>query len=148
MNLLQDYDEFVPIDAVDPLFFEGDPVLKGPIYIAGPMRGMPQFNFPAFFAAEERLGAKGWETYNPARADNDFFNADVSKDNLTGSEEMAAEQFGLTIGNAMARDLTWISNHAKAIYMLKGWEKSSGARAEHALAVALGSVEIFYEATI
>lgn len=148
MNLLQNYEPVT--DAYEgadfPIYLEEDPS-KGSIYIAGPMRGHPQFNFPAFFAAEAKLKRHNWNVFNPARADNEFFNADVSKDNLTGSEQMAAEQFGLTIGNAMARDMDWIANHATAIYMLKGWEKSTGAHAEHALAVALG-IELYYEVSI
>ena len=39
------------------------------IYIAGPMRGYPEFNFPAFYAAEERLRARGHAVFNPARRD-------------------------------------------------------------------------------
>ena len=33
------------------------------------MRGIKEFNFPAFFAAEESL-SEYYEVYNPARADN------------------------------------------------------------------------------
>lgn len=39
------------------------------LYIAGPMSGLPEFNYPAFFAAVERLAAVGVETINPARPD-------------------------------------------------------------------------------
>lgn len=36
------------------------------IYIAGPMTGLPEWNFPAFHAAAARLRARGWEVVNPA----------------------------------------------------------------------------------
>lgn len=36
------------------------------LYIAGPMRGHHNFNFPAFFAAEAALKAAGFEVENPA----------------------------------------------------------------------------------
>ena len=39
------------------------------IYIAGPMTGFPEFNFPAFFAAQAELEAKGWQVFNPAAKD-------------------------------------------------------------------------------
>ena len=36
------------------------------LYIAGPMSGLPDFNYPAFHAAEAQLKALGHETLNPA----------------------------------------------------------------------------------
>jgi hypothetical protein len=39
------------------------------LYIAGPMTGLPEFNYPAFYRAAEALAAKGFDTINPARAD-------------------------------------------------------------------------------
>lgn len=36
------------------------------LYIAGPMRGYVDHNFPAFFMAEGWLRAKGYEVLNPA----------------------------------------------------------------------------------
>ena len=39
------------------------------LYIAGPMTGLPEFNYPAFFAAAERLTAAGYVTINPARVE-------------------------------------------------------------------------------
>jgi len=35
------------------------------IYIAGPMAGLPLYNFPAFFSAEERLARLGWKKRVP-----------------------------------------------------------------------------------
>ena len=40
-----------------------------------------------------------------------------------------------------------ICRHADALYMLKGWEHSLGARAEHAVAVAL-RLPIAYEGSV
>ena len=117
---------------------------KARVYIAGPMRGYPEFNFPAFFKAEAALNAVGFEAFNPAAADNEAFGTDVSKDNTDGSEETAAAQFGFSLRDALHRDMVYITDHADAIYMLKGWEASSGARAEWALANALG-LTIYYQ---
>jgi hypothetical protein len=38
------------------------------IYIAGPMTGHPEWNFPAFHAAAGAWRAAGWEVVNPAEA--------------------------------------------------------------------------------
>lgn len=36
------------------------------LYVAGPMTGLPEENFPAFFAAEKQLKAAGATVLNPA----------------------------------------------------------------------------------
>jgi len=36
------------------------------LYIAGPMSGLPESNYPAFFDAEEKLQLAGYTTLNPA----------------------------------------------------------------------------------
>jgi hypothetical protein len=38
------------------------------VYIAGPMTGMIEFNFPAFHEAAARWRAAGWEVLNPAES--------------------------------------------------------------------------------
>ena len=40
------------------------------VYIAGPMSGLPDFNYPAFFRAASQLAAVGVEPINPARAES------------------------------------------------------------------------------
>lgn len=114
------------------------------IYIAGPMRGYPEFNFPAFYAAAELLSFAGWTVFNPANRDNERHGKDISKGNPTGSEEVAAVQHGFSLREALRDDTQWITMEADAIYMLRGWEKSSGATAERALAIALHH-EVIYE---
>lgn len=36
------------------------------IYICGPMSGLPDLNFPAFYAAEDQLKRAGYAVLNPA----------------------------------------------------------------------------------
>lgn len=38
------------------------------VYIAGPMTGLPEFNFPAFHAAAKAWREHGWDVVNPAEA--------------------------------------------------------------------------------
>ena len=94
------------------------------IYIAGPMRGHEEDNYPAFYEAEEMLKAKGvWAPINPARMDEELIKH-------VGVAEIDYKM-------ALKRDIDEIFE-ADAMYMLRGWEKSEGARVEHALAIYLG----------
>lgn len=112
------------------------------VYVAGPMRGIPEFNFPAFYAAAAELRAQGHTVFNPAERDNDHHGTDISKGNLSGSEEQAAAQHGFNLREALCSDLQFICLEADAIALLPGWENSKGAQAERATAVALGLKEI------
>jgi hypothetical protein len=102
------------------------------IYIAGRMRGIPEFNFPAFDHAATVLRDLGHECFNPA--DNDralgFDGA-----GWRGDESLAERNFDLRA--ALADDLDYIARSADAICALPGWEDSRGARAEIAVAHAL-----------
>lgn len=40
------------------------------LYIAGPMTGLPELNYPAFNQAEAQLRALGYGVLNPVRHDN------------------------------------------------------------------------------
>jgi len=111
------------------------------IYVAGPMRGIKDFNFPAFFDAQERLEDDGWIVFNPAARDEKLYGTDVGKSE-TGKLEDTAKT-GFSLREALADDTSFIALEADAIYMLPGWEKSKGATAERALAEAL-SLEIIY----
>lgn len=108
------------------------------IYIAGPMRGIPEFNFPAFFAAAEKLRADGHVVFNPAARDNEHHGVDISKGNETGDESIAAAKHGFNLRDALGADLAYICAEADAVALLPGWENSKGANAERATALALG----------
>jgi hypothetical protein len=96
------------------------------IYLAGPMRGKPLYNFPAFDEAAARLRKLGHEVHNPAEVDreNGF---DPERPILTNA----------FMRRAFAGDVAAICE-ADAIAMLPGWRDSEGARIEHAIAVMLG----------
>lgn len=104
------------------------------VYIAGPMTGYEQFNIGSFFAAGDFFKELGWEVYNPAEETGKIYGMSL----YDNGEE------GFDIKEAFSRYTDYIINRATHIYMLKGWEKSHGARAEHALAVVLNK-EIMYE---
>lgn len=108
------------------------------IYLAGPMRGYAEFNFPAFHAAAAKLRTQGHEVFSPAEKDNERHGVDISKGNLTGSEDQAAAEHGFSLREALGVDLAWICAHADAIGCLPGWRNSKGATAERAVGVALG----------
>lgn len=92
------------------------------LYLAGPMTGYEDYNFPAFNAAAEKLRAEGWTVHNPA-------------------DHGAVE--GASWEDYMAYDLTKVGL-CGAMYMLKGWEMSRGACLEQLIATSL-NFKIIYE---
>lgn len=112
-------------------------------YLAGPMSGIPHFNFPLFNRITAQLRDEGHEVFNPAERDNERHGKDISVDNPTGCPQLATKKHGFSLREALAEDLEYICLQADAICMLPGWEKSNGARAEHAVATALGHRVIY-----
>ena len=113
------------------------------LYLGGPMRGYPLFNFPMFHEAAAVLRAQGHEVFSPAEKDNERHGTDISAGNETGDEEIAAAKFGFNLRVALGEDLNWICKHADGVALLPGWAASKGACAERAAAVALG-LPIFF----
>ena len=113
------------------------------VYLAGPMRGHPQLNFPTFHAEAARLRAQGHEVFNPAERDNYTYGTDISVGNLHGDEDLAAKEHGFDPRVALESDLVWICRHAEQVAMLPGWQSSKGACVERAVAQALG-LEVVY----
>lgn len=110
------------------------------VYIAGPMRKMPYYNFPAFDAAAELIRRSGDIPFNPAEMDRTAgFNPEV----FPTDYDWSSIPEGFDLDAAFDRDIDAIKA-ADAIYMLEGWENSTGASAEHGCAVWLGK-EIYYE---
>jgi len=112
------------------------------IYLAGPMRGIPNFNFPAFFKAALELRANGHEVFNPAEDDVNEYGWDIAY-SPTGSME-DIRHLGFSIRDALARDVHYICRHADTLVLLPGWSNSKGALAEKALAEALDLTILYY----
>jgi len=112
------------------------------LYLAGPMRGYPKFNFPAFDFAAAKLRSQGFEVFSPADNDRQRMGDKPFSSNDTGDEIKLEKDTGFNIRQALTDDTHYICVHADGIALLPGWEKSSGAKAEHALAEALGHTVI------
>jgi hypothetical protein len=95
------------------------------IYIAGPMTGQAEHNFPAFFAAEKELEKWGWRVISPARMD---IEAGFDPTATTGRIELQ------DLKEVMRRDTRAIIDDAQALALLPGWERSRGSLAEIQLA--------------
>lgn len=90
------------------------------LYVAGPMTGYPEFNYPAFLDAERQLREAGYGTLNP----------------------VDSEEFNPTPGQPQAWN--WYMRHAlrmvldaDGIALLPGWERSRGATLEKHVAEKL-----------
>lgn len=117
------------------------------VYVAGPMQGIPNFNFPRFNAVARAFRQAGHRVFNPAEKDIERHGgANISAGNANGSLAEAKANHGFSLRQALHDDLDFITLEANAIAMLPGWEKSNGAQAEHRTAVALQSegMEIIY----
>lgn len=86
------------------------------VYVAGPMTGLKEFNYPAFNAVADKLRAKGYEVENPA-----------DHGTVKGAEW----------ADYMAYDLTRLGL-CGMIALLPDWENSKGARLEVHIAEQLG----------
>ena len=101
------------------------------IYIAGPMTGYPEFNFPAFFAAQAQFEAEGWTVWNPAAKDSE--SAVEADSSFASGDAKALVANGWDWQDAFEWDCIKVLR-SDAIYLIPGWEKSTGARAEWAVA--------------
>lgn len=87
------------------------------LYITGPMTGLPEFNYPAFYAAALELQAGGYMTENPADA-------------FDGATDMPWATY-------LKRDIHALLE-CDGLATLDGWEKSKGATLECHIATTLG----------
>jgi hypothetical protein len=104
------------------------------IYLAGPMSGLPLFNFPAFLVAAEKLRMQGHEVLSPAEAClAEGFNPSNPGEITKGRyERWMLRAFGMIA-------------EADAVCFLPGWLASSGAVRERIHAVGLRKRLLVYE---
>jgi hypothetical protein len=101
------------------------PHAKQVAYLAGPMRGIPEYNFPAFYAAAAALRQHGLDVWSPAEND-------VNQDGFDPAKDTAQP-----MRHYMRRDLPAVLD-ADMVCVLPGWEKSQGAQLEVHVARACG----------
>lgn len=87
------------------------------VYIAGPMSGRPEFNYPAFHEEAERLRSLGHEVKSPA--------------------ELGMESSGYGWRECMRRALQLLLD-CDIVVVLPGWQDSRGASLEVKIAESLG----------
>jgi hypothetical protein len=117
------------------------------------MTGKPDLNRPAFDAAEKRLAAQGHFVINPHRISELFGSAAelsasfleyyrllsiYGEDAFNNSEMCLMAKYRTRVARAvMDADLAAVRS-CDAIYLLRGWESSRGAKKELAEALAHG----------
>jgi Domain of unknown function (DUF4406) len=87
------------------------------LYVAGPMTGLPEFNYRAFFDAERSLSELHHKVLNPARTED-------REHCVSWTDYMRAS----------LRDLSY----AEGIALLPGWHNSRGAQMEYRIGHDLG----------
>lgn len=95
-------------------------------YLAGPMRGIPLWNFPAFDDYATWLRGAGWDIVSPADLDRDA--------GFTEFTETLPDGF---IHEALRRDVEALLT-VEAIVLMPGWQDSTGAKFELSVAENLG----------
>lgn len=86
------------------------------VYLAGPMTGLPEYNYPAFFQAAELLRERGLLVQNPAEH---------------------AQRNPQSSWVEYMRQALKIMLDCDELYLLPGWGKSNGVYIEHRLALDL-----------
>lgn len=100
------------------------------IYIAGPMSGIKDWNFPAFFKAEAELEALGYKVINPAHNDGATVQDALESAGPVDRPNNLWSWY-------MRRDLPHVME-ADLLCLLPGWQNSKGASLEVHVAKAIG----------
>ena len=110
------------------------------IYLSGPITNMPDLNRPAFDAAEKRLTSYGHFIINPHDLTPIFGTAEEIAKSFEELYDPAYFESAVRPSLArcvMSADLAAVRS-CDAIYLLRGWETSRGAKKELAEALAHG----------
>lgn len=94
------------------------------IYIAGPMSGLPSYNYPKFLSVEADLRAMGYE-------------------NILNPAKIANGKTGLCYSYYIRESLNLIKD-ADAVVFLDGWQNSKGAQLEYHCATTM-NLKLFDE---
>lgn len=102
------------------------------VYLAGPMRGYRDYNFPRFESTAANLRDMGHTVFSPH--ENDLEKGYATRTEF-GYDFKPAEEI---MRDCIMDDLSYIAHEAEAVALMPGWKKSSGVAVELALAKFLG----------
>jgi hypothetical protein len=91
-------------------------IKKFKIFIAGPMRRYPNYNFDKFDKIEKLLKDNGIDCINPGRISRKFKEVEVNND--------------INVYNEMVKLQQEAQNTCNAILLLDGWQWSKGVKLE------------------
>jgi len=94
-------------------------------YLAGPMTGLPEHNYPAFAEARERIRKEGHEIFCPA----EHALLEGYEPTTPVTKEWVQDKMRVFLSTILDSD---------GIVVLPGWARSEGAKVEVATAVATG----------
>jgi hypothetical protein len=96
------------------------------LYLAGPMSGIPQFNYPEFHRVAAILREDGYEVMSPPEEDEPEV-----QEAAMASPDGYLLGLPLTWGHFLAKAVRALGDGGfDAVVVLPGWEKSRGARLE------------------
>lgn len=110
------------------------------VYIAGPMTGIPLFNFPAFDAARDRWKEAGHDVISPADLTRSYWREQFGEDFDPASTRPDIAAGGDIYREFLKEDVRAITE-CDGIALLSGWRKSKGVALELTVARGLGLIE-------
>jgi Domain of unknown function (DUF4406) len=90
------------------------------------------WNVPLFDYVAERLRAMGCEVFSPVEHTREMHG------DIESVMKMDKPMRDLARKEALRDDICWIIDNAQVVALLDGWERSPGAIAERAIALAIG----------
>ena len=101
------------------------------IYLAGKMRSVPYYNFPAFDAARDALQARGHTVISPADLDREHgFDAMTLPDDYDWSRIPE----GFDLNACIRRDVEGVLRCDALVFLPGDWSASVGCKSEFAVA--------------
>jgi len=108
------------------------------VYIAGPMRGKPLYNFSAFDEAKKQAIALGYDVISPADLDRAAGIDPIKYPEMVETYESNFASIRTIVQRDLSVLLSFKAEDGDAIALLPGWRHSIGASAEYAVAKWLG----------
>lgn len=104
-------------------------------YVAGPMSGIPQFNFPLFEEVTIKLRKQGYIVVSPVELDE----PDIYEQAINSPDgDPSNMPNGRSWGDFLSRDVKVVADMATAVCLLPGWQDSRGACLEASVAMLCG----------